>query len=172
MGWANPMYQEWDQDRKKQAWKAYSKSLLLSMGGGALCGWIALGGEKIHWRHIIGLQFSPSSVIFLSVWEILYLLMGISATRIYLKADSEMRIYALKTYFWQLLFNWGWSIWIFNLQWYGFALFWLLTLVVQVIWMMAAFHELDLLSARLQIPYLIWLFFMAYLNFNAYMANS
>lgn len=150
-------YRAWEESRMQQAWKVYLESIVLAVGGGALSGWLICGRAVQYTEKITQLSFSLSWIPFTVIWEILYLLMGISAARIYLKADSEMRSYALKTYCWQLLFNWTWGVWLFNLQWYGFAFWWLLALAVQVIWMIAAFRELDILAARLQIPYLIWL---------------
>lgn len=157
MGSRNSQYRAWEESRMQHAWKAYWESVALSVGGGTLFRWLIRCGAVQYTEKITQLSFSLSWIPFTVIWEILYLLMGISAARIYLKADSEMRIYALKTYCWQLLFNWTWGVWIFNLQWYGFAFLWLLALSVQVIWMIAAFRELDILAARLQIPYLICL---------------
>lgn len=153
----NSHYRAWEKSRMHHAWKAYLKSAALAVEGGALSVWFTRGGAEQYIENMTRLSFLPPWIAFTLVWEILYLLMGISAARIYLKADSEMRIYALKTYCWQLLFNWTWGVWLFNLQWYGFAFLWLLALSVQVIWMIAAFRELDILAARLQIPYLICL---------------
>lgn len=150
-------YQAWEADRMKHAWKAYFESIALAVGGGALSGWVSHSGGTLYTEKITRLPFSLTWTPFTVVWGILYLLMGISAARIYLKADSEMRLYALRTYCWQLLFIWLWGVWLCNLRWYSFAFLWLLALVVQVIWMIAAFRELDILAARLQIPYLGWL---------------
>lgn len=131
--------------------------MALTVGSGMLFTWIAWG-EKMYMQDMILPPLFQSLEGFSLVWAILYLLMGISVARIYLKPDSEMRTYALKTYCWQLLFNWMWGVWFFRFHWYAFAFLWLLMLIVQVAWMIAAFRELDILAARLQIPYLIGLF--------------
>lgn len=150
-------YRGWEGKRKKRAWIVYLTSIALSVGGGALCGGIACGRMGLYAGKVGRTPLLQAGIIFPVVWGVLYLLMGIGAARIYLKVDSEMRVYALKTYFGQLLFNWMWGIWLFNLQWYGFAFLWLMMLIVQAAWMIAAFRELDILAARLQIPYMLWL---------------
>lgn len=155
----------------KSGWKVYGISILLAVGGGGLSGWLTRDGAQLYAQTILRPPFSPPGVVFPVAWSILYLLMGISAARIYGKPDSEMRLYALKTYGWQLLFNWMWSIWFFSFQWYGFAFLWLLMLLVQVAWMIAAFRVLDRRAAWLQIPYLGWLFFAAYLNLGVLVLN-
>lgn len=144
----------------KHAWKTYLESIALAVGGGTVFGWIARGVAELYVVDITGVRFLPADEIFTTIWGILYLLMGVSAARIYLKVDSEMRIYALKTYCWQLLFSWIGRAWLFHLSWHGFGGAWLLVLVVQVVWMGSAFRELDLLAAGLQIPYLVWLLIM------------
>lgn len=150
-------YQGWDEGRWERPGKAYFESLVLSVGGGALCGWLTRDGAAWYAQKIALPVHIPANTVFAVVQMILYLFMGIGAARIYMKPDSEMRAYALKTYFWQLVFCWLWSVWLFWFRWDIFAFVWLLMLLVQVAWMIAAFRELDPLAARLQIPYLICL---------------
>ena len=59
----------------------------------------------------------------------------------------------------------------FNAQAYLFAFFWLLILLFLVLWMILLFHKVDPLSAKLQIPYLLWLSFAAYLNLGVWYLN-
>ena len=56
-------------------------------------------------------------------------------------------------------------------QAYLFAFFWLLILLFLVLWMILLFHKVDPLSAKLQIPYLLWLSFAAYLNLGVWYLN-
>ncbi|MBQ9527809.1 MAG: tryptophan-rich sensory protein [Fretibacterium sp.] len=50
--------------------------------------------------------------------------------------------------------------------------FWLLALLALASWMTLSFRRVDLLSAALQIPYLLWLFFAGYLSFSVWMLNG
>jgi tryptophan-rich sensory protein len=59
----------------------------------------------------------------------------------------------------------------FNAQAFGFAFLWLLLLIVLVALMIYAFYKVDPLAAKLQIPYLLWLMFAAYLNFGVWYLN-
>ena len=69
---------------------------------------------------------SPPGWVFPVVWTILYLLMGFAA---YLVANSgKCTNNALFFYILQLFFNFLWSIWFFNCEWYLFAFFWLAAL--------------------------------------------
>ena len=114
---------------------------------------------------------SPPAFLFPIVWGVLYALMGIGAARIYLSPQSTERSMALNVYITQLIFNFFWSLIFFNAQAYLFAFFWLLILLFLVLWMILSFLKVDPLSAKLQIPYLLWLSFAAYLNLGVWYLN-
>ena len=97
--------------------------------------------------------------------------MGIGAARVYLAPASNARSRALLVYLLQLAFNFFWSILYFNLQNYALAFFWLLALWVLILWMIRSFFKVDKAAALLQIPYLLWVTFAAYLNFGVWILN-
>ena len=68
-------------------------------------------------------------------------------------------------------FNFFWSIIFFNLQAFGFALLWLLVLWGLILLMILSFRKTDAPAAWLQVPYLLWVTFAAYLNFGVWMLN-
>ena len=104
--------------------------------------------------------FSPPGFIFPVVWTILYILMGISSYIVY-SSNSPNKSKALLLYCIQLFFNFCWSIIFFGLDLFLFAFIWLIALILIV----------NPLSAYLQIPYLIWCIFAAYLNFSIFLLN-
>ena len=114
---------------------------------------------------------TPPDIVFPIVWTILYALMGISAARIWLSPPTKERNHGLIIWGAQLFFNFFWSLIFFNLQAYGFAFIWILILWALIIAMIYIFNKTDRLAAILQIPYLIWVTFAAYLNFMVWMLN-
>ena len=72
----------------------------------------------------------------------------------------------------QLVVNFFWSLIFFNLQAFGFAFFWLLVLLALVIWMACVFYKVDPLAGFLQIPYIVWLVFAAYLSAGVWILNG
>lgn len=114
---------------------------------------------------------SPPPLVFPIVWGILYALMGISAARISLSESSPQRSRGLNLFVVQLIVNFFWSPIFFNAQAFGFAFIWLLLLWALVLAMILTFREIDPLAAWLQIPYLIWLTFAAYLNLGVWYLN-
>lgn len=115
-------------------------------------------------------SFSPPSFLFPIVWTILYILMGISSYIIY-SSDSPNKGKALTIYGIQLFFNFFWSIIFFGSSQYLFSFVWLIALIIIIIIMIYQFYTIEPLAAYLQIPYLLWCLFAAYLNFMIYWLN-
>ncbi len=113
---------------------------------------------------------SPPGFLFPIVWTILFILMGIGC---YLISNSNFKNKdtALKLYFVQLIINFFWTIIFFVLKLRLFAFIWILLLIVLVYFMIKEFYKINKLAAYLQIPYLLWLIFAAYLNFSIYLLN-
>ena len=114
---------------------------------------------------------SPPSIVFPIVWSILFALMGIGAARIYLSPAFNARTRSLMLFLIQLAFNFFWSIIFFNFQNFGFAFIWLIALWILILLMILSFREVDKLAAWLQIPYLLWVTFAAYLNLGVWLLN-
>lgn len=157
---------------KKIMWKAYAVWILFSEAVGALSGWLTRNGTKIYQETIAQPPLSPPGMVFPIVWTILFLLMGIGAARIYLSPRSGTRSRSLLLFVLQLAFNFFWSIIFFNLQAFGFAFIWLILLWLLILLMIFSFRKVDPLAAWLQIPYLLWVTFAAYLNFGVWLLNK
>ena len=114
--------------------------------------------------------FSPPSIVFPIVWTILYVLMGISSYIIY-SSDSADKTRALKIYALQLFFNFCWSILFFRYNLYLLSFLWLVILIVLICIMIKDFYKINPAAAYLQIPYLLWCIFAAFLNFSIYTMN-
>ena len=155
----------------KQAWKTYLFWILLTEAVGAASGWLTRDGTQYFNEYAVKPPLSPPGIVFPVVWAVLYLLMGIAAARIELKPPSGIRSRSLFLYLVQLAFNFFWSILFFNFRAYGFSLLWLAVLWGLILAMILSFREIDPLAARLQIPYLLWVSFAAYLNAGVWFLN-
>ena len=114
---------------------------------------------------------SPPSVVFPIVWAILYALMGIGMARVVLSARSDERSDAIQVYLIQLAVNFAWSIFFFRLRSYGGALLVLVLLLALIVWMILRFRRVERPAALLQIPYVLWVAFAAYLNAGVWLLN-
>ncbi|MBR4966483.1 MAG: tryptophan-rich sensory protein [Lachnospiraceae bacterium] len=153
-------------------YKPYFISILISLGVGGLSA-LLVRNQFGMYEQINTPPLSPPSILFPIVWSILYVLMGISAAMIYKteEANDADRKTALWLYGIQLFFNFCWSPVFFGLEWYLFAFIWLMIMWVIIIVMIIKFYSINKTAAYLQIPYLLWTTFAAYLNFGVYILN-
>ena len=96
--------------------------------------------------------------------------MGISSYIVY-SSNSPNKAKALLIYGIQLFFNFCWSILFFGFNLYLLAFIWLIGLIFIIIIMIREFYAVTPLAAYLQIPYLIWCIFAAYLNLFLFIMN-
>ena len=113
---------------------------------------------------------SPPAYLFPIVWTLLFLLMSVSAAIIY-DSDDEISPKALFLYMIQLTLNFWWCVLFFGFRLYFFSFIWLLLLLLTVFVMTVLFYRVNKLAGILQIPYILWLTFAAYLNFGIWFLN-
>ncbi|WP_283608705.1 TspO/MBR family protein [Faecalispora anaeroviscerum] len=150
-------------------WKPLIASIVLSMGTGALSGLLIRSNTGIYEQLTLP-PLSPPSFLFPIAWGILYFLMGISAYLVYC-SGSQWKKQALTVYLVQLLVNFCWSLIFFNLQAFFVAFLWLVLLWVLILVMLRLFYRCRKAAAYLQIPYLLWVTFAAYLSCGVWLLN-
>lgn len=156
---------------KKGRWKVYAFWIGLSESVGLLAGFLTRQGTEIYNLTATKPPLSPPGWVFPVVWTILYALMGISAARIWRSEDSPLKKRSINLFVAQLVVNFFWPLFFFNLQAYGFSLLWLILLWILVFLLILNNRKIDLPAAWLLIPYLIWLTFALYLNIGVYLLN-
>lgn len=145
----------------------YIKSILLPVLVGALVGLITSG--SMDYNMLQKPPLAPPGAVFPIVWTILYILMGISYGILKVNNQTDEEIDWI--YYIQLAINALWSIIFFNFKWRLFAFVWIILLAVAVISMIRKFYSKNKISGLLQIPYILWVIFAAYLNFGFYILN-
>ena len=155
----------------KPTWKQYAFWIALSEAVGLLSGFLTRKGTEVYSQMLQKPPLSPPGWLFPVVWTALYALMGISAARISAAPPTQASRQGLNLFIAQLVVNFFWSPIFFNARAYGFALLWLLLLWVLVLLMILQFRKVDKTAAFLQIPYLLWLTFAAYLNYAVWQLN-
>ena len=136
--------------------------ILLPIGVGRLSSIFTSNGMEMFATYDKA-PLSPPGWLFAPVCTILYTLMGISSWIIY-NSNSENKEKALSIYIYQLVVNFLWPVFFFSFQLYFFSLLWLILLWILVAIMIVRFYRITPQAGILNIPYLIWLTFAAYLN--------
>ena len=144
-------------------------SLVVSLGVGFLAS-LATRESMGVYQYINLPPFAPPSSVFPIVWTILYVLMGISSYMVY-ETDSKYKSSALTLYAVQLVVNFIWPLLFFNGKMFSAAFICLIILWLLVIFMIIQFYKVKPWAAWLQIPYLLWLTFAAFLNWNVFILN-
>ena len=144
-------------------------SLLISLGTGAVSGFLTRNAISVY-QNLKQPPLSPPPVLFPVVWTVLFFLMGISAYLIYMSKSPKKQA-ALRLYLLQLAINFVWPLIFFLWHYYLFAFIWLVMLWLLVALMIKKFYKINPVAANLQVPYLVWLTFAAYLNLGVYLLN-
>lgn len=157
---------------KQKNWKVYAFWIGLSLGVGALSGLLSRPGMEGFQETVAQPPLSPPAILFPIVWTVLYTLMGISAARIWLTEPSELRSRSINLFIAQLVVNFFWSLIFFDARSFPLAFLWLLLLWGLVAWMIITFRKIDSRAALLQVPYLLWVTFAAYLSAGVWVLNA
>jgi tryptophan-rich sensory protein len=154
----------------KQKWT----NLLLWVVGtelaGALSALLSGGNFSAFYQSLNQPPFAPPGWLFPVMWAILYALMGISAFLIW-ESSSARRKNALLLYGAQLLANCLWSPVFFGLKSLRGATAVVIALLLLLIAMVTVFLRIRPLAAYLNVPYLFWTVFAAYLTIGVLVLN-
>lgn len=108
-------------------------------------------------------SLTPPGYIFSLIWGVLYILMGISAGLVWMRRTPSTWILIL-LFAIQLFLNMLWSFCFFFIQQPLLAMVVLVALFLTVAAYVIGCYAQRRLAAFINIPYLLWLLFAAYLN--------
>ena len=107
---------------------------------------------------------TPPAFVFPIAWTILYILMAVSV--FFFVREAKERIYPLVIFSRQLLLNLLWAPTFFMSHNIQMALLIVLLMIAFTAYTISLFYKQSKISAYLLIPYLLWIIFAAYLNFE------
>lgn len=152
-------------------WKKLLICIAIPLAVGGISALITSGNMKLF-EEIQKPPLSPPGWLFPLVWTILYVLMGIALYLVITTKTKEDKRSAIISFAVQLFFNFFWSVIFFNAQVYLFAFIWLILLWVAIVGNIYFFNRINTTSAKLLIPYLVWVTFAGYLNLGIYILNG
>ena len=155
----------------KIKWKQLVVCVAAPLLVGALAGMLSRGGMK-DYQSMYKPLLAPPGWVFPAVWTLLYILMGLASYFVYTSAASPERIRrAMGAYALQLAANFIWPLIFFAAGLYLLAFIWLILLFALALVCALRFGYIDARAGKLMTPYLVWLFFAAYLNLGVYLLN-
>jgi len=150
----------------------YLIGIAIALFVGAVSAYVTVGAMDVY-ADIVKPSLAPPAILFPIVWTVLYILMGVSSALVYNKrqGNENNTLNALIVYFISLLINFAWSPVFFIKRNFLFALILLIALWISVLVTILKYKKLSPPAAYLQIPYLLWCSFAAYLNASIYFLN-
>lgn len=138
---------------------------------GAMAGILA-GNSFSFYKELVKPPLSPPGWVFPLTWAVLYALMGISAYIIHTSdAEDDEKRSAFIIYGAQLAVNFFWTIAFFRLRSIGLSVGVILLLLILIAAMILRFRRVSKAAAYLNIPYLLWTIFAAYLDIGVLVLN-
>jgi len=152
------------------SWLSLIVFLALCLGVGGLGAIVTEKSVRDWYPRLRKPPGTPPARLFGPVWTTLYALMAVSAWLVWRQYGWGAQA-ALAIFLAQLALNLAWSGIFFGARRPGFAFAEIVILWIAVLFNAYIFYWLNAISAYLLIPYLLWLTYAAYLNFEIWRLN-
>ena len=155
---------------KKATWLPFTVCIAASLAAGIFGSVFTISNIETWYATLVQPAWTPPNWVFAPVWNLLYVLMGISAGLVW-KSERAGKWWVLGLFFFHLLVNSAWSIVFFGLHDTYSALLVIKALWLLIVAMMIAFWRYSRLATYLLIPYLVWVSYAASLNLGIMLLN-
>lgn len=116
------------------------------------------------YQSLIKSALQPPPIVFSIVWSVLYLMLAASLSLVSLMPDAQKKTLAL--YVLTGVLNVLWTYTFFTLQNPGGAVFVLIITIIAAIALFSDVYRHNKIASYLLIPYMVWLCFALYLNYE------
>lgn len=131
----------------------------------ALAGIVSLLTNFDMYSKITLPKLAPPAILFPIVWTILYLMMGIA---LYLNRNNQKN---KMIFYIQLAINFLWVFMFFMFKMFLGSFMIIVLLDILVLYTILEFYKENKPSAYMLIPYLLWIVFASYLNWQIFLLN-
>lgn len=139
---------------------------------GFLSGRSVPGGADNRWYAVLAKPaLTPPDWVFPIAWSLLYVLMGLALAMIIHARGSRGRGLAMLAFAIQLVLNLAWTPVFFGMHLIGASLVLLVAMFASALATAMLFGRIRALAALLLVPYLGWLLFAGYLNYQIGVLN-
>jgi len=151
---------------------AFIINIAIPLVVGAIGGFFTAHSVKTWYPTLAKPAFNPPDWIFAPVWTTLYILIGISAYRVWQKRKEIVHFpRTIAIYLMQLILNLMWSFIFFYAHQIGVALVEIVLLLVIVIINARVFYKVDKTAGLLFVPYILWVGFATLLTASIFSLN-
>jgi tryptophan-rich sensory protein len=139
--------------------------LLVGMTGASITA-PAVRGWYLTLRYPPG---TPANWVFPVVWTVLYVLIGVSAWRVWRRVGTAR---VIRVWGWQLALGAAWSPAFFGLHSPAAGLVVIVPFWFSIVWTIRGFAPIDRPAAWMLAPYLAWVSYATYLNAGFWWLNA
>ena len=161
---------------KQQLWLAFVRWALVTVPFVLLCGFAAArlapsGSDNLWYAAIVKPSVTPPDWVFPVAWTLIYILLGLSIAVILNARGSRYRGLAIALFAVQLAVNLTWSPVFFGMHQVTWALGIVAAMFVLTLAMTFVFARIRTVAAGMLVPYLAWLLFAGFLNYQIMVLN-
>ena len=146
-------------------------SILISFSAGIVGSFFTISKISSWYLTLEKPIFSPPNWVFGPVWNILYLLMGISLFLVLTAKKSRDRSLGIKLFYAQLILNALWSIVFFGMENPLGAFLIILVLWSSIFATIKIFLRVNRAAGNFLLPYIIWVTIATFLNLGIVILN-
>lgn len=151
--------------KKKFNWKLLLSSLLIVYATAIIGSLFTSGNTNSAWYESIKPSITPPNWVFPIVWNILFLLIGLSLYLSWNNSNKKDKNAIASIFAANLGLNILWSLLYFELRMPAFAFFELIILWISILVMIFTVAESSKKAGWLLVPYFIWVTFAGILNY-------
>lgn len=127
---------------------------------------------KLDWYNTLNKSpLTPPSWVFGPAWTVLYVMIGLSFFFILREGNLSSKIPQISVFVFQLTLNLMWSKLFFGMHLIKASLVDIIVLWISIILTIILFWQISHTAAFLLIPYLLWVSFASYLNYQIFRLN-
>lgn len=151
-------------------WALFTVPLILLLG--IMSGRASGSGYGNRWfAALVKPDLMPPGWVFALVWPLLYLMLGLAIAMILHARGARMRWPAILLFMAQIILNFIWSPLFFAAHQVTNAFYLIVAIAVLTLVATVLFTQIRKAAAMLMLPYLLWLCFAAWLNFEIIRLN-
>lgn len=145
--------------------------LLITYSLGIFGGLFTAAGVKSEWYSIVKPDLMPPAWMFGVVWNILFLLMGLSLWWVWKESSRSYKKWIVIVYGINFIANFLWNVFFFGQHDAFVGLIDIIIVGLSVIGMMIVAYRVDKKASWILLPYLIWLCIATFLNWQSFLKS-
>lgn len=154
----------------KKSYLSLFACVFLTLAAGMISG--AANRPDAWYAALVKPLWTPPGWIFVPVWIVLYVLMGVALWLIWERRSARLSSMAITLFMIQLILNVAWSWFFFGLHSPALAFADICLLWAAILATILLFASVYRPAALLLVPYFLWVSFAAVLNFSIWRLNA